>query len=138
MTDASLATIIGRIVILTVVVAAIGFGVVGFVLLFSDDDATVTEQPHPPRTQHPSSSDRSATQPIPTTTPVRPEYNLQKSERDTPIYINYNVDAAEESITDAVNTKIRLYICRERLIATTWLFICGTCCRREGLKHYWY
>ncbi|MHC1623036.1 MAG: hypothetical protein ACXQTR_00400 [Candidatus Methanospirareceae archaeon] len=100
MTDASLATIIGRIVILTVVVVAIGFGVVGFVLLFSDDDATVTEQPHPPRTQHPSSSDRSATQPIPTTTPVRPEYNLQKSERDTPIYINYNVDAAEESITD--------------------------------------
>jgi len=100
MTDDNLAKTLGWIVILIVVLAAIGFGVVGFVLLFSDDDATVTEQPHPPQTQRPSSSDRSATQPIPTTTPVRPEYNLQKSERDTPIYINYNVDAAEEAIID--------------------------------------
>jgi len=83
-----------------VVVAAIGFGVVGFVLLFSDDGATVTEQPHIPQTQRPSSSDRSATQPIPTTTPVRPEHDLQKSERDSPIYINYDADAAEEAVMD--------------------------------------
>jgi len=83
-----------------VVVAAIGFGVVGFVLLFSDDGATVTEQPHIPQTQRPSSSDRSATQPIPTTTPVHPEHDLQKSERDSPIYINYDADAAEEAVMD--------------------------------------
>jgi len=100
MTDDSLATTIGWIVILIAVVVVIGFGFVGFVLLFSGDDATVTEQPQPPRTQHPSSSDRSATQPIPTTTPVRPEYNLQKSERDSPIYINYNADVTEEAIMD--------------------------------------
>jgi hypothetical protein len=94
MTDDNLAKTIGWIVILMVVIVVIGFGVVGFVLLFSGDDATVTEQPHP------SSSDRSATQPIPTTTPVRPEYNLQKSERDTPIYINYNVDVTVEAIRE--------------------------------------
>ncbi len=86
MTADSFLKTIGWIVVLMVVIVVIGFGVVGFVLLFSGDDATVTEQPHP------SSSDRSATQPIPTTTPARPEYNLQKSERDSPIYINYNVD----------------------------------------------
>jgi flagellar basal body-associated protein FliL len=77
--DNNPAKTIGWIVILIVVVAAIGFGVVGFVLF-----AIVTEQPHHLQTQHPSS----------------PEYNLQKSERDTPIYINYNVDAAEEAIID--------------------------------------
>lgn len=100
MTDDSLAKTIGWIVILIVVVVAIGFGFVGFVLLFSGDDTTVTEQPHPPRTQHPSSSDRSATQPIPTTTPVHPECDLRGSELDSPIYINYNADVTEEAIAD--------------------------------------
>jgi len=100
MTDDNLAKTIGWIVILMVVVAAIGFGVVGFVLLFSDDGATVTEQPHIPQTQDLTSSDRSVTQPIPTTTPVRPEHDLQKSERDSPIYINYDADAAEEAVMD--------------------------------------
>jgi hypothetical protein len=101
MTDDSLATTIGWIVILIVIIVVIGFGVGGFfAILFSGDDITVTEQPHRTQTQYPTSPDRSATQPIPTTTPVRPEYNLQISERDTPIYINYNVDAAEEAITD--------------------------------------
>ena len=77
--DSSLKTI-GWIVVLMVVIVVIvviGFGVVGFALLFSGDDVTVTETTH-----------------------IRPEYNLQKSERDTPTYINYNVDAAEEAIMD--------------------------------------
>ena len=101
MTADNLAKTIGWIVILMVVLAVIGFGVVGFVFLFSDDDATVTEQPHIPQTQRPSSSDRSATQPIPTTTPVRPEYNLRGSELDSPTYINYNVDVTYvEAIMD--------------------------------------
>ena len=100
MTGDSLAKTIGWIVILMVVIVVIGFGFVGFVLLFSGDDATVTEQPHRTQTQYPPSPDRSATQPIPTTTPIRPEYNLQKSERDSPIYINYNADVTEEAIMD--------------------------------------
>lgn len=98
MTDDGLATTIGWIVLLIVV---IGFGMFGFfALVFSGDDATVTEQPHRTQTQYPSSSDRSATQPIPTTTPVRPEYNLRGSELDSPTYINYNADATEEAIID--------------------------------------
>jgi hypothetical protein len=87
MTADGFAKTIGWIVALMIVVSAIGC-------------VTVPETTTPSTTQYPSSSDRSATQPIPTTTPVRPEYNLQKSERDTPIYINYNVDAAEEAIMD--------------------------------------
>jgi hypothetical protein len=102
MTDDSFVKTIGWIAIILIamiiVVFVVVFGWAGLFVL--GDDVTVTEQPHSPRTQHPSSSDRSATQPIPTTTPVRPEYNLQKSERDSPIYINYNADVTAEAIMD--------------------------------------
>jgi len=87
MTVGGFAKTIGWIVAFIVVVSAIGC-------------VTVPETTTPSTTQYPSSSDHSTTQPIPTTTPIHPEYNLQKSERDTPIYINYNVDVAEEAIMD--------------------------------------
>jgi hypothetical protein len=98
MTADSFLKTIGWIVVLMVVIVVIGFGVVGFALLFSGDDVTVTETTH-----------------------IRPEYNLQKSERDTPTYINYNVDAAEEAIMDVCSEyKDSLVYMRGETDCTRW------------------